>query len=235
MSLKTRWYAGMLHYYDSIIHETLLALAPVWFVEEFLGATLDTNRWTRRDTGGATQPEIGDGENGGLALLLSATNEVQLAGLDWGDHRPLRLNQCLAIEYRFRFTTLPTGAVVAVVGLAGDHHAAVNSVAESLWVRADGSGVLTVESDDTVHETSQIATGVTLVASELCILRIECEVPAACRFFINGARVAGGTTFDMSQVAGLALQPVMRIGKEGAAASVGRLDIDYVKIWQKRF
>ena len=54
------------------------------------------------------------------------------------------------------------------------------------------------------------------------------------KFFINGDRVATGTTFNMSQVPALALQPVARIGKEGAATSVGALQVDYIRAWQKR-
>ena len=54
------------------------------------------------------------------------------------------------------------------------------------------------------------------------------------KFYINGNRVAEGTTFDASTVPGLALQPVVRIGKEGAATTVGTLLVDYIRIWQKR-
>ena len=54
------------------------------------------------------------------------------------------------------------------------------------------------------------------------------------KFFINDDRVAAGTTFNMSQVSALALQPVARIGKEGAATSVGTLQVDYVRAWQRR-
>ena len=66
------------------------------------------------------------------------------------------------------------------------------------------------------------------------LLLVDCSDIADVKFFINGDRVATGTTFNMSQVPALALQPVARIGKQGAATSVGTLQVDYVRAWQKR-
>jgi hypothetical protein len=144
------------------------------------------------------------------------------------------LNQALGFEARIKLSVLPTGSVVAVIGLCGDHNAAVNTVAESIWFRADGSGALTVETDDTVNETSLVATGITLTTGVWAILRIDCTDISDVKFYINGERVAASTTFNMSQVATLALQPVARIGKQGAATTVGTLLVDYIRVWQKR-
>jgi len=213
--------------------ETVRLAAPVRFEDDFLAATL-ASPWGTRDTGGALEGFVADGPSGAYALTLDATNEVQLAGLDFADHRPFVLNQDLLFEARVRLTVLPTGSVVACIGLCGDHNAAVNTVAESIWFRLDGSGAITVETDDTANETSQVATGVTLVANEWAVLRIECEDTAAIRFYITGTRVASGTTFNMSTVAALALQPVCRIGKEAGATTVGTLQVDYVRVWQAR-
>jgi hypothetical protein len=234
MSLKTRYFGGWLHYFDSSTDETIRALCPVWFKDDFLGDPIESDHWTVRDTNGAGEAMIGDAPSGVYALALDATNEIQLAGVDWGNQRTLTLNQKLFFEARVRFTVLPTGSVVAVVGLCGDHNAAVNTVAESIWARLDGSGAITLESDDTVHEQSLIASGVTLVANQWTVVRIEIDDTAAIRFYIDGARVASATTFRMDQVAALALQPVIRIGKESAAASVGTLQVDFITVGQSR-
>jgi hypothetical protein len=240
MSLRPFWYPrtatpSYLGYRVSETGETVQLLAPVAFAEDFLAQSLSTDRhFTTRDTAGGSEALLGDAPSGVLVLALDATNEVQLAGADFADHRPFVLNQDLIFETRVRFTVLPTGSVVACIGLCGDHNAAVNPVAESIWFRLDGSGAITVEADDTVHETSAVATGVTLVANEWAVLRIECEDTAAVRMYVNGTRVASGTTFNMSQVAALALQPVARIGKEGAATTVGTLQVDYVRCYQSR-
>lgn len=177
---------------------------------------------------------MADAPGGVISLPLDNTNEVQLSGIYGGDQRNFTLNRSLGFEARFKFSVLPTGSVVACVGLAGDHNAAVNTVAESIWFRADGSGALTVETDDTSNETSQVATGVTVVADEWVVARIECYDTADVRFYLNGNRVASGTTFNMSTVAALALQPVARIGKESGATTVGTLQVDYIRVWQNR-
>jgi hypothetical protein len=240
MRLRPFWYADTyLGYRDADTGETLHLLMPVAYHDDFMrqptGLLPTAQGWTARLTGTTeTQDEVASGASGLGQLALSATNEVQLSGLDFGDSRQFVLNQKPVIECRFRFTVLPTGAVIAVLGLCGNHNAAVDTVAESIWLRVDGSGVLTVETDDTVHETSKVATGVTLVANQYCILRIECEDPTSIRFYLDGQRVASGTTFNMSQVLALALQPVLRIGKQAAAATVGTLQVDYLKAWQAR-
>lgn len=231
MNVKPFRYAGMLGYRDIDTGETLWLGAPVGHPIEFIETTLPSP-WAARDTAGATETYLAD--NGIYTLALTNANEAQLAGLDWADHRPLVLNQHVMIEFGFKFTVLPTGAVVAALGLCGDHNAAVNTIAESILVRADGSGALTVETDDTVNETSLVATGVTLIADQRCIARIECDDIEDVRFYIDNERVASGTTFDMSQVAALALQPVARIGKESASTAVGTLQLDYIRPWQRR-
>lgn len=238
MSLRPFWYPrtatpSYLGYRVSETGETARLFAPVEFADDFLATTL-ASPWGTRDTAGATEGFVTDGALGIYQLALTSANEVQLAGLDFADHRPFVLNRNLMFEARVRFPVLPTGSVVACIGLCGDHNAAVNTVAESIWFRLDGSGAITVESDDTVNETSLVATSVTVVANEWATLRIECESTSAIRFYINGSRVASGTAFNMSQVAALALQPVARIGKESAAATVGTLDVGYIRCWQSR-
>lgn len=235
MATRGNWNEGnRLTFYDDASHERVLPVAPVVFYDDFLGNALDTFKWGTRDAGAATEAVLADGANGILSLTLDATNEVQLAGIDWADQRTLVLNRGLVIETMFRFSVLPTGSVVACVGLCGDHNAAVNTVAESIWFRADGSGAITVETDDTSNETSQVSTGVTLTTADWVVARIDCRDTADIKFYINGERVAGGTTFNMSAVPALALQPVARIGKQAGATTVGTLQVDYVRAWQNR-
>lgn len=234
MATRARWYKGNLEYFDNIKQERVLPVAPVMFYDDFLGNAINSTNWGTRDTGAATEAVVADAANGVVGLALDATNEVQLAGIDWANNRTLVLNQGLIFETCFRLSVLPTGSVVSCVGLCGDHNAAVDTVAESIWFRADGNGQITVETDDTTNETSKVATGITLTTADWIVARIDCTTPAGILFFINGNRVASSTTFNMSQVPALALQPVARIGKEAGATSVGTLQVDYVRAWQKR-
>lgn len=234
MTTRSRFAAGILTFFDRTTRETVNPLAPVVFYDDFLGPALDTAKWTALDTGAAAEDVVADAANGAIGLALDATNEIQLAGISWGDNRTLVLNQGLIFEARFKLAVLPSAAsVIAVVGLQGDHNAAVDTVAESIWFRADGNGQITVENDDTAHETSKVATGVTLTTADWIIAKIDCTDIADVKFFINGNRVAEGTTFNMSQVAGLALQPVARISKS-AATSLGTMHVDYVRAWMNR-
>ncbi|MER9665546.1 hypothetical protein [Mesorhizobium sp. M0203] len=233
MTTRSRYLNGRIEFFDNVSHERLLPVAPVVFYDDFLGNALDTFKWGARDTAGGAEAVVADAPNGVMGLALDATSEIQLAGIDWADQRTLVLNQGLIFEARFRLSVLPTGAVIVVVGLEGDHNAAVDTVAESIWFRADGNGVITVENDDTANETTKVATGVTLTTADWIVARIDCTDIADVKFYINGERVAATTTFNMSTVPTLALQPVARVSK-GAATTVGTLQVDYVRTWQNR-
>lgn len=233
MTTRSRYLNGRIEFFDNVSHERLLPVAPVAFYDDFLGNALDTFKWGARDTAGGAEAVVADAPNGVMGLALDATSEIQLAGIDWADQRTLVLNQGLIFEARFRLSVLPTGAVIVVVGLEGDHNAAVDTVAESMWFRADGNGVITVENDDTANETTKVATGVTLTTADWVVARIDCTDIADVKFYINGERVAATTTFNMSTVPTLALQPVARVSK-GAATTVGTLQVDYVRTWQNR-
>ncbi len=235
MSLRTRWLGNFLSWFDSTTDESILPIAPVFFEDDFVGRTWDTtNRWGTRDTNGATESLKANQANGVVELALAATNEIELGGMDWADQLPLVVNQKLVFEARIRFTVLPTAGALAVVGLCDAFNAAVDSVAHAIWFRVDGSGALTVEHDDGTHETSKIATGVTLIANQWTVLRVECDVVTALRFYIDGARVASATAFDFSAAPSQAMQPVARIGKESASTAVGTLQVDYVRCWMAR-
>jgi len=140
------------------------------------------------------------------------------------------------LEAKVRFTTLPAVASTAVVGLAGAHNAAIDTVAESIWFRWDFSGLITVEHDDAGggHESTKVTTGLTLVANQWAILKIDCTNTADVRFYVDGAPVATGTTFNMSGVPALLLQPVARLDKAAAAANLGVMEVDYARAWQAR-
>jgi hypothetical protein len=235
MSTKARYEGGVLRYYDGTTFETVHAMAPLWWKEDFNTQALDTtNNWTLLDTGDATEALVEDAPNGVVALALAATSEAELAGLSWNDKRQLVLNQGLNIEYRFRFSVLPSASTsIVAIGLAGDHNATLDTVAESIIFRADGSGAITVETDDTSNETSKVATGVTVTTADWVVGRIDCTDYTSVKFYLNGNRVADGTTFTMATVPTLALQPYARISK-ASSTSVGTVQIDYCKVWQNR-
>jgi hypothetical protein len=235
MSTKAQYRSGVLTFYDGTTFETLHAFAPVYGKDDFEKQALDTTiGWTALDTGDATEALVEDSPSGILALALAATSEAELAGVSWNDKRTLVLNQGLNIEYRFQFSVLPSASTsIVAIGLAGDHNATLDTVAESIIFRADGNGAITVETDDTANETSKVATGITVITTDWVVGRIDCTTITDVRFYLNGNRVAAATTFDMSTVPTLALQPYARISK-ASSTSVGTVKIDYVRWWQNR-
>ncbi len=79
-----------------------------------------------------------------------------------------------------------------------------------------------------------MTTGITVTNSQWVVLRIDCNDPTNILFYIDGVQVASTTTFSANAVPTLVLQPVLRIGKESSGTPVGSLDVDYVRIWQRR-
>jgi len=237
MTTKSRFRNGMLEYYDSATFEHVKPLAPLVFEDDFLYRTLNvTDRWRAIDvssSGDTTPLVVADGINGIARMPLDSTSEAQESGLDWNDQRFFVLNQGLVWEARVALSTLPTLLSIAVWGLAGDKNAVADTVAESIWFRADGNGVINVENDDTVNTNDDIATDTTVTAGQYKIYRIDCTTITSVKFYIDGVRVAASTTFNMSQVAALKLQPYFAIQK-ASGAGLGVLDVDYVRVWQKR-
>ena len=237
MSTKSAFVNGILTYFDSVTHERVNPLAPCVFYEDFLGKdTIPPDRFTYIDvsTAGNTTPLIAaDVANGVLRLPLDVTSEAQESGMTWNDQRPLVLNQGLIIEMGVSLQTLPTLLGIGVWGLAGNKNAVADTVAESIWFRVDGSGAVTVESDDTVNEKAVITTGVTFTAGQKKLFRIDCTSIANVKFFIDGVGVATSTTFNMSTVPTLALQPYVHLAK-ASGAGLGVLDVDFIRVWQHR-
>jgi hypothetical protein len=214
---------------------TTLVPAGVYWEDHFQNKIVDiTNTWTKLVTGAAPPTQLikADQPGGVIEMLLTAAVEIQLSGIYMADERPFTLNRGLNFEARYRFPTLPANASTVVIGLAGDHNAAIDTVAESIWFRHDFSGLITVETDDTANETSKVTTGVTIIADEWVVVRIDCADPASVKFFVNGNPVATATTFNMNTTPGLQLQPVARLDKAANASNLGVMQIDYIKCWQ---
>ncbi len=237
MSIRSRYEGGNLRFFDSVTYQTVHALAPVSFFEDFNGKdTIPPENWTYIDvsSAGNTTPILAaDVANGVLRLPLDSTSEAQESGVTWNNQRPLVLNKNLNIEMGVSLQTLPTLLGIGVWGLAGDKNAVADTVAESIWFRVDGNGVVTVESDDTANEQAVISTGVTFTAGQKKIFRIDCTDIASIKFYIDGVQVASGTTFNMSTTPTLALQPYVHLAK-ASGAGLGVLDVDYIRIWANR-
>lgn len=240
-TVKCEWTAGLQRFYMSDTFETVNVHAPASFEDEFLGtATLvdGTTIWSVVDVSvlGATTPaRVADGENGVISIMLDGQNEDQDSIIYWGDEKGINFKDGCIFEFRANVSVLPTGVATLVAGIAGDHNLVKDTVTEGAWFRWDGSGALDVESDDTTNNNDDVTTGLTTVAGAWHIYRIDSTVNTDVKFFVDGVRVAKGTTFDMSNLSDAEgiMQPYFSLDKTGSA-DLGTLQIDYVRAWWKR-
>ena len=237
MTTRSKYVNGVLTFYDDRTgFESVRPLAPCLYEEDFLSNLVIPASLTAIDvsTGGDSTPLIAaDAANGIARLPLDVTSEAQESGLFFNNQRPFILNQGLIIEIRLALATLPTLLSEAVWGLAGDKNPVADTVAESIWFKADGDGVIVAESDDTAVDNDDKATGVTVTAGLFKTYRIDCSNIASIKFYIDGLRVAEAITFNMSTVAGLKLQPYIHNAK-ASGAGLGVVDVDYIRAWQRR-
>lgn len=199
-------------------------------------ATPGQNGWTIADTSSSGTPTyLNITEDGGAAkLTLANTSEAENVCLFHND--------VLAFDIRmvksFRAVVQVAGidsATTLVVGLGSARNDTPDSVAVNAWFRIEGSAStsnVVVETDDATVDNDDKATGQTL-ASVYKLLAIDFTNGLSdVRFYIDGERVAAGTTFDMSAVAaGQNVQPIIQIQKASgtgvASVTVALIEIDY--------
>ncbi len=233
---------NMAEAYDSITFETIPWGAKVRYEDDFHGLSLiaeetgSPGRWETVEVNLNTAIGlVADYASGAVSLLFDADVNAEDAVLYWGDNRGFDLKANAQMEFRARVTVLPTLTAQIVMGVCGDHNLDKDAATESCWFKFDGSGAALAESDDTTNNNDDIATGVTVLTTEWRVYRIDFTNNADVRFFIDGARVAAGTTFDMSNLTDAegVMQPYLSMDK-ASDAGLGNVDIDYVKCWSAR-
>ncbi len=242
MSTQGKWNNGILTFSDG--YESVQPLAPVVFADDFICASAAIPAGGSETAGmpwatkivGAAPPTVAygaDAGNGTVVCSLTSANQKQDAGLYMGDQRNFVLTQGLIFEARVKVSTLPTLDSEIVWGLSGDWADGPDAITYSVWFTADGSGEVFCESDDNATDNS-VTSGVTLTNSDWAVCKIDATNVSDIKFYINGTRVASGTTFAYAATgANATLQPYLGCYK-ATNAGVGVLTVDYVRIWQKR-
>lgn len=229
-------------FYDASSYETIKAMFPVEFYDDFIGADVvipasgsveSGCKWSKKIVGAAppTVAKTADGVNGFVLLSLTADDQKQDAALHMNDELMFSIAHGAIFEARLALTTLPTLDAVASFGLWGAWGDGGSAYRVGFEVPA--GGVVTCESDDNATDTAAAST-VTLVAGEYHIFRIDCTAQGAIRFFIDGVQVCSTTTFaNAASAANSKVQPHIGLYK-ASGAGLGVLSLDYVKVWQNR-
>lgn len=234
---------GHLVYFDSSTGETVDALAPVKLTEEFAGfsgvITAATEKFTFAAVNSGTWVQLA-GETGGLARVTTGTadnDDAEVASeLIWSP------GKYCAMEARVRINT-PTAAFNVgfsdATGEAADT-LAVTFATATLTSNASDCALFFADYDatsnlircvavDSDSDGTVTSTGTTFAEDTWYVFKVEIDADGDCGFWFNGDLVYTETTgisTDVDLTAYLGL-----IAREGSAQS---MDIDYIRVWQKR-
>jgi len=209
------------------------------FEEDFLGPQTLTATPTGNDpfdiadTSSAGTPTytVG-GINGEATLAFDSQAEVQNVCLFQSDVLNFDIDLIDHIEMRVKTVAALDAATTLAFGLQSARNDDTNATAANAQFKLVGSSSVVVETDDAVTDNDDVATGKTLVAVYKKFVISFATGTADVRFYIDGDRVAAGTTFSMAgYTAGL--QPFVQISKT-ADANVDSVTIDYIRIVSRR-
>lgn len=209
------------------------------FHEDFLGpqtltaSPANSDRWDIADTSSAGTPTYTVGGIGGEATLaFDSQSEIQNVCLYQSDVLNWDIDKLLRVEFRVKTVASLDSATSLAFGLASARNDAIDSIAAHASFRLIGSNSVVVESDDGVTDLDDKSTGTSLVATYKRFVIDFSGGTSNVKFYIDGVRVAGSTTFDMSgYTAGL--QPYVQIQKT-ADTNTDSVVIDYIKIDARR-
>lgn len=241
-------------------YETIRRESAVQFYDDFegpdfaipaAGSQESGCMWVKKIVGAGppTLAKVADMAGGVIACTLTADDQKQDAALYWNDQLTLPLNTAavsgavgcgLIFEARVRLAVLPTTATAvtarAIWGLAGawaDN--AVSATRAIFSCEGGGDGLIKASTDDNTTDSGLITTATSVTAAQWATYRIDLTDPTSIKFYIDGTRVASGTTFSMigAPTASVVLQPYVSVMKTNKAG-VATLYVDYVRVWHDR-
>lgn len=209
------------------------------YVEDFLGpqtltaSPAGSDQWDIADTSSAGTPTytVG-GINGEATLAFDSQSEIQNVCLFKSDVLNFDIDAIHSIELRVKTVAALDSATSLAFGLCSARNDAIDSLAAHASFRLIGSNSLVVETDDSVNDNDDVATGATLGSTYKRFVIDFAGGKSDVKFYVDGARVAASTTFDMSNYSA-GLQPYVQIQKT-ADANTDSVVIDYIKIVSKR-
>lgn len=177
------------------------------------------NGWTIADTSAAGTPTYlcVTEDGGGAALTLASNSEAENVCLFFNDVLPYDIRMLQCVWWTIKFNAQADAVTTLVAGVGSARNDTPDSVAVNAWFRVEGSANtsnLVCETDDATTDNDDKASGATLTTGYKKLLIDFTGGLSDVRFFVDGARVATGTTFNMSAVAaGQNVQPILQLQK----------------------
>ena len=201
MSTRYTYRNGNLTFFSDTTQERILPVTPVVLSEDFLGV-LNGDQWTVIDAGAETELKVANQHGGVFELLFTSKDEKQTPGLYQADRLEFNIDKAPIFEARIAIQTIPTLLCEFFFGMSGATADGTVSTGAGPLIHAfylvDGSGEIFIRTDDGTTASSIVTTGITVVAGDYHIYRIDMTESNNILFFIDGERVASTTTFDMS-------------------------------------
>jgi len=210
------------------------------FEDDFWGAdTFSTagqgSPWAIADTSAAGTPTyatVSPSTTGELAITMASTSEVENVCLSFGDVLSWNIANLQSFEFRAKVSGVTSGTTFSM-GLASARNDTPGSITARAIFRCTSALALTIDTDDNVVDSGLIATGASMVASTYKKFLIDFTGGKSnVKFFVDGQRVAGSTTFSMANYTG-GLQPFFQVQKT-ASTNVDAITLDYVRCELKR-
>jgi hypothetical protein len=194
--------------------------------------------WAIADTSSSGTPVyavVTPSATGEIRLGFDNTSEIQNVCLSFGDKLCFDIDNLQSIEYRVRVAPEAAAldsATSVSFGLASARNDAIDSIANHASFRLIGSNSLVVETDDGTTDLDDKATGQSLTTTFRHFVIDFTGGKSNVKFYVDGIRVAAGTTFSMSAATG-SLQPYVQIQKT-ADTNIDFVHVDFVRVEAKR-
>lgn len=209
-----------------------------FFGGQTFGASLSEGAlWKITDTSSAGTPTyavVTPSATGEVALTLDNTSEIQNVCLDFGDKLCFDIDNLQWAEFRLKVSGCTSGTTITwgLQSARNDNTDSTTNNAQFKMVGATSTTNVYVESDDNVNDLDDKATGSTLATVYKRFLIDFTGGKSSVKFYVDGVRGAGSTTFDMSNATG-SLQPFVQLQK-AANTNVDAVTIDYIAVQCKR-
>ena len=178
--------------------------------------------WTITDTSSSGTPTYlsSTSDGGQFVITLANTTEVENVCLSMSDVLMYDVRDIQHVWWIAQVASIGA-TTVASFGVASARNDDEDATATNAFLKIEGAtstSNLVAETDDAVTDNDDAATGTTLAAVDKKLHIDFTDGLANVKFIVDGARVAGGTTFDMSGLtAGLNVQPYCQLSKGSTA------------------